>query len=289
MRKMTSNARIVASNPWFVILASISSIAGFFWYIHDRIVQYPPVLSGAYFTVSLIFLLSGIIYSLKIRSENVALRNIASTFNEINHIYRDSLKNMFGGNEPVNNPEDLLAEEERVLRSVCQRIENIFIRVINRDCMVTIKLLLKEDSGKYFAHTYVRSLEDCARDKPKRIKYEVGTGANAAFDTALRKGPNGIPSHFFSPDLQKEAHYSNARQHYDKLYRSAIVVPIRGVNKGKEGTHEEYDMIGFLCVDTLSTHRLNNGYHLQMVCSLAGQMYNFMSLMRGNYTVFGRV
>lgn len=285
MRKVTSEARKVASNPWFVILASVSSIAGFFWYLHDRVVQYPPVLSGLYFAISLLVLLAGIFYSLKVRSENVALRDIAFTFNEINHIYRDSLKDMFGGNDPIYNPEDLLAEEERVLRSVCQRIENIFIRVTNRNCMVTIKLLLKECDGRYFAHTYVRSLEKSGRDKPERKKYEVGTGANTAFDKALQKRPDGIPSHFFSPDLTKEEGYFNERQHYDKLYRSAIVVPIRGVNKGKEGTNEEYDMIGFLCVDTRSTHRLNGGYHLQMVSSLAGQMYNFMSLMRGKYTV----
>lgn len=285
MRKVTSEARKVASNPWFVILASVSSIAGFFWYLHDRVVQYPPVLSGLYFAISLLVLLAGIFYSLKVRSENVALRDIAFTFNEINHIYRDSLKDMFGGNDPIYNPEDLLAEEERVLRSVCQRIENIFIRVTNRNCMVTIKLLLKECDGRYFAHTYVRSLEKSGRDKPERKKYEVGTGANTAFDKALQKRPDGIPSHFFSPDLTKEEGYFNERQHYDKLYRSAIVVPIRGVNKGKEGTNEEYDMIGFLCVDTRSTHRLNGGYHVQMVSSLAGQMYNFMSLMRGKYTV----
>lgn len=284
--RVTSKAKKVASNPWFVILASISSIAAFLWYVHDQIVQYPSVLSLIYLSISLLVLLAGIFYSLKVRSENVALRDIASTFNEINHIYRDSLKDMFGGTNPVDNPADLLAEEERVLRSICQRIENIFIRVINRNCMVTIKLLLKEQSGRYFAHTYVRSLENCARDKPERRKYEVGTGANTAFDKALQKCPNGIPSHFFSPDLKKEDGYFNERQHYDNLYRSTIVVPIRGVNKGKEGTNEEYDLIGFLCVDTKSTHRLNNGYHLQIVSSLAGQMYNFMSLMRGKYTVF---
>jgi len=286
MQKVPSKARKVAEHPWFVILASVSSIAGFFWYLHDRVAQYPPVLSGLYFTISLLVLLAGIFYSLKVRSENVALRDIASTFNEINHIYRDSLKDMFGGNNPVDNPEDLLVEEERVLRSVCQRIENIFVRVTNRNCMVTIKLLLKETDGRYFAHTYVRSLENCPRDKPERRKYQVGTGANTTFDKALQKCPNGIPSHFFSPDLTREEGYCNERQHYDKIYRSAIVVPIRGVNKGKEGTNEEYDMIGFLCVDTKSTHRLNDGYHLQMVSSLAGQMYNFMSLMRGKYTVF---
>lgn len=286
MKKGFSKAHKLAENPWFIILASLASIAGFFWYLYDRVVEHPPILSGVVFAVALLLLLVGIFYSLKIRSENFSLRDVASTFNEINHIYRDSLKDMFGGTDPIDKPEDLLAEEERVLRSVCQRVENIFIKLTNRDCMVTVKLLLTEADGRHFAHTYVRGLENCVRDKPGPKKYEVGTGANTGFDEALRKRPDGVPSHFYSPDLTKEEVYFNERQHYEKLYRSAIVVPIRGVNKGKEGTDEEYDMIGFLCVDSQSTHRLNAGYHLQIVSSLAGQMYNFMSLMRGKYTVF---
>ncbi len=96
----------------------------------------------------------------------------------------------------------------------------------------------------------------------------MGTGANTAFDKALQKRSEGTPSHFHFPDLTKEENYSNERQHYEKLYRSVIVVPIRGLNKGKDGTEEEDDMSGFVCVDTESTHRLNDGYHLQMMSSV---------------------
>ena len=285
MRTFTSEASNLASNPWFVIIASVSSIAGFFWYIQDQIKQNPPILSVVYLTLSIILLLAGIFYSLKIRSENATLRKIAYTFNEINHIYKTALKDMFGENEPTYNPEDLLEEEEKVLRSVCQRIENIFIQVIGRECLVTVKLLLNEKDGKYYAHTYVRSQEMCTRDNDGRKKYEVGTSANTAFDTALQKRSHGYPPHYFSPDLLKEKEYSNERQHYNRHYRSTIVVPIMGNNKGHEGTEREFDRIGFLCIDTPSTYRLNDGYHLQMISSLADQMYNFMSLMRGKYTL----
>lgn len=79
--------------------------------------------------------------------------------------------------------------------------------------------------------------------------------------------------------------YKNQRQEYPRFYRSAIVVPFRGHNKGREGTDQEYDLVGYLCVDTKSVNWLNDGYHLQIMMSLANQMYNFMSLMRGKYTV----
>jgi hypothetical protein len=287
MTKFTGGAKTIASSPWFIIIGSISSMGGFFWYLYDRISQSTSLLSGIYFGISLIVLLIGIFYSIKIRSENIALRQIAGSFNEINGIYRDSLKDMFGGNNPVEKPEDLLEEEKTVLRSVCQRIENIYMQLIDKECTVTLKLLVKDEEGRYFAHTYVRSIEKSSRDKPERRRYRVGTGANTAFDEAMfKKQIDGSPSHFYSPDLTK-GHYCNERQRFKKFYRSTIVVPIRGSNKGKEGTNEEFDMIGFLCVDTNSTNRLKKGYQLQIMSSLAGQMYNFMSLMRGKYTVFG--
>ncbi|MEW8525173.1 MAG: hypothetical protein AB2552_19180 [Candidatus Thiodiazotropha endolucinida] len=286
MKLVTKHAHALSGNPWFIIIGTISSISAFLWYMYDKALNYPTVLSGIYLFASVSILLVGVIYSIKVRSENYALRKIAETFNEINHIYRDTLREMFGGDDPVTNPVDLLVEEERALRSVCQRVENIFSRVINRDCMVTIKLNVKEDDGRYFTYTYVRSLDNSKRDKPIRRRYEVGTGANTGFDVAIQKRVDSNPSHFYSPDLTKEHGYSNERQHFEKCYRSTIVVPIRGVNKGMEGTDLEFDMIGYLCVDTKSTHRLNDGYHLQMMSSLAVQMYNFMSLMRGRYTVF---
>lgn len=283
MKKSIQKVDKLAKNPWFVIAGTVITIITFVWYVYDRITLNQPTLSLFILVISIIFLSIGMFYSLKVREENFVLQQIASIFNEINYIYRDSLKNMFWGDSPIENPSDLLVEEEKVLRGICQRIEKIYSQLIKKDCLVTIKLVI-EESGKSFAHTYVRSLENCTRDNP-RIKYAVNTGENTAFDTAMKQLPNE-PDHFYSPDLTKEENYSNARVNYDKLYRSTIIVPIRGINKGKEGTNKEFDMIGFLCIDTKSINRLKKGYQIQIASALAGQMYNFMSLMRGKYTVF---
>jgi hypothetical protein len=78
--------------------------------------------------------------------------------------------------------------------------------------------------------------------------------------------------------------YRNERQDWKNFYRSAIVVPIRFVNRPAVGPVVSDD-IGFLSVDTKSTHRLNDDYHLEYLAGLADQMYNFMSLMRGKYAV----
>lgn len=265
----------------------MASIAAFLWFVYDKIQQTPSILSGTVLAATVLILSSAYVYSIRVRTENIALRSISEIFFDINQIYKNKLRENFGGECPVTNPEDLLAEEKLVLSGVCQRIENIYSRVINRNCMVTVKLVTQENDRLY-AHTYVRSQDLCDRDNPSRIKYAVQTGENTAFDEALKKRPDHRPPHFFSADLvkdEKEGRYSNQRQHFERYYKSAIVVPIRGANKGKEATSSEFDLVGFLCIDTLSVNHLNSGYHLYMLSALASQMYNFISLMRGKYIV----
>lgn len=286
MKVATSKLHVIANNPWFVTFAGSASIVSFIWFMYEKLSSKPYLLSGAILFLSLFFLFGGYVYSIKVRTENIALREIAGIFNQINHIYRDTLRDMFSGEQPTTDPNDLLVEERKTLLSVCQRVSYIFNRVVGHECMVTIKLLTEENNKKY-AHTYVRSLEKSERDKPTMLKFEVGTGENTAFDEAVRPRTDDKPSHYYSSDLSKEIKkgYSNQRQHFQRFYRSTIVVPIRGRNKGKEGTDDEYDMVGYLCVDTKSVNRLKNDFRLQMLSSLSGQMYNFMSLMRGKYTV----
>jgi len=155
--------------------------------------------------------------------------------------------------------------------------------------MVTLKLVTTENESCY-AHTYVRSLELSNRDFPERHKYAVGSGENAGFDQALAEREDGLPSHFYSPNLgksQKANGYTNQRAHFIRFYNSTLIIPIRALTKSEEKAERKrkFDLIGFLCVDTLSTNRLNNGFHLFILSALADQMYNFMSLMRGKYTV----
>lgn len=289
MKLATRKLNEIATNPWFIILAGIASIGGFIWFLYDKITATSSLqqnlVSKIFLYSSIVVLVVGYIYSIKVRNENISLRRIAETFCHINNIYRDTLRELFHGDTPITNPTDLLNKEEETLKSVCQRIEKIFSRVINRDCLVTIKLLTKEDNGRIFANTYVRSTSNCERDKEDSNKYLVDVKKNTGFYSAMQKRSDGRPPHFYSGNLEREKDYCNERQHYTRYYKSALVVPIMGINKDQEGTSDEHDLIGYLCVDTLSKNRLNNGYHLYMISSLASQMYNFISLMRGKYTV----
>ena len=215
----------------------------------------------------------------------MALQDIYESISEINEIYRDTLKALFSGQDPITDAATLLEEEKNTLSAVCERIENIYSRLIKRHCMVTVKLLIEENQRSY-AIMLTRSEKKSSRERGPRNRYEVGTGANIAFDKATMKRNGKKSSHYHSSDLSKEGNeYSNQRQNYMEFYRNVLVVPIRATNVGEEGTDHEFDNIGFLCIDTNSTNRINDGYHLHMLTSLSNQMYNFMSLMRGKYTV----
>ena len=274
----------LATSPWFLVVSDSSSTLAFVWFLFEKVSNKPSIYSIALLSISLVVLFIGYFYSIRVRSENIALRQTSELSCEINGLYRDTLKTLFSGENPITSPSILIEKEKEILSAVCQRIENIFSRILNRKCTVTIKLLTTED-GRSYAQTLTRSVSKSVRDENK-LKYQVGTGENTAFDVASEKGIGKKPPHYFSPDLEKEDHYMNQRQKYIEYYRSVLVVPIRGTNYGKEGTREEFDNIGFLCIDTQSTHRLNDNNHLYMITSFSCQMYNFMFIMRGRYTVF---
>lgn len=288
MRPVVKHLSVVANNPWFMVIAGLCSVVGFVAYLYEKIDPQFGSLAKVGAVVAFLPMLFGYFYSIRVRSENIALRSMARLFYEINEIYKSKLQESFFGSSPLTNPGDLIATEKLVLRSVCHRIENIFSSAIDRQCMVTVKLVLEKDE-KIFAQTYVRSQELCPRDNPERTLFEVKTGQNRAFDAALMPRADGRPAHFFSADLSKLTHsdsdYSNERQHYISYYKSVLVVPIQGERSAGGAKPTEPDLLGYLCVDTLSTHRLNDRYHLYMLAALSHQMYNFMSLMRGRYTV----
>ncbi len=209
--------------------------------------------------------------------DNYRLRQCAYDLHDINHIYRDALSRLFS-NRTQPDPEQFLLVEREVLNSVCVKIANIFVNLIGRKCVVTVKLLTKEDN-RTFCFTWARSDRELLRDTSSVDWYEVGTGANTGFDEALKLRP-ASPSYFYSPDLiAMGPAYSNRREAWQRFYQSTIVVPIHHVVVSEKRT----EALGFLCVDTMSQHRLNETYHVQFLAAFADQMYNFLSLMRRRY------
>lgn len=62
-------------------------------------------------------------------------------------------------------------------------------------------------------------------------------------------------------------------------------MPIHRVTGEQDHHGWKSDNLGFLAIDTPSANRLNNTYHLHLLAAYGHQMYNFMSLMRGKYSL----
>lgn len=285
MTKTTSRIHSVASNPWTIVIANIASTASFLWLVYDKTIAKTPGLASVITSLLAISFFVGLsIYSGRIRSQNIAYQEALRRFHKINHYYRDTLCSLFFGDYPETNPKRLVPLEAQTVQAVCQQVKNIFDAIVRKPCMVTVKLIAEDATGKYCS-TYVRSENICERDQEEPIRYDLGSGVNTAFDKALQTRTDGECACFCSGDLTKEQNYNNQRQRWGRYYRSVIVVPIRARRTGVGGKSEFPDDIGFLCVDTLSQNRLNKTYYVHLLAAFADQMYNFMSLMRGKYNV----
>jgi hypothetical protein len=278
------------NSSWVAFLGSVASVISLIWFAYLEINHAPQmtvwvVLLGA----SLAFFVGAGIYTVKVRQENREFCKFMGTLHQINHDYRDALSAAFKFNPASSNATEegyvkyLDKWEEKTIKGVCQKIAEFYTAFTHCKCTVTVKLI-KQLDGKTFCSSYARSEENCKRDTWEPMDFEVGTGRNTAFDKALLYASATI-SHFHSWDLAKETDYRNQRDNWGNIYKSAIVVPIRSVNRERLGTQQSSDDIGFLCVDTPATQRLNNTWHVELLAGFADQMYNFFCLMRGRYTL----
>ena len=274
-------------DTWIAFFGSVASIVSLAWFAYLEIKPSPwAVVAAVLLPLSFIVFLSASIYSIRVRQENRAFRECVKALHRINHDYRDTLCAIFRhtGHKPDLQHRDYATESERkTVKSVCQKIAKIYTGLTHSDCTVTVKLVTRLGE-KMMCETYERSEENCRRDAGPIRQFEINTGANTAFDKAIMYTSEAT-SHFHSSDLMAENSYRNQRDHWADYYRSCIVVPIRSVYLDKIGSKDYSDDIGFLCVDTMSTYRLNNTWNVELLAAFADQMYNFICLMRGKYAL----
>jgi len=281
LKRAFEEVRTFISNFWSPI-AGIIAIFYIVFNVSRYLASHGVYLSFLVFMFFFISIFVVCIFALlEVRRREQALHKVFPKLHEINHIYRDTLCKMFHKDILVRNT-DRLHEEEITLRAVSQRIQKIFVVLIeDNDCVVTIKLIINRENKTRYCFTYTRHEEICIRDNEAQMEYEINGPKgkkNTAFDKALLDTAPNMCSHFFSPNLDEEQGYENQRDNYREYYNSAIVVPIRFINS-------KSDDKGFLSIDTKKTDALNGDYHVYLLSALADQMYNFISLMRKEYVV----
>jgi hypothetical protein len=293
MNEATKHAHTVAQNPWVNLVATVATVASFAWLLYDK-AQAPGAARSwtpiILFTIGLGVFAGFNFFSFRVKKALQDSTRIPHHLHRINHLYRESLSRVCGSFNASPVDEDGLKQEQTMtLTQVCEHIAEIFERLTSKECHVAIKLLQKDADGLY-CETYTRNGGKNERDDVPPKRFRVLTGENTGFDRALLVTAGTKPSHFWSPDLTPgvEKDYQNQRQKFWEAYKSTIVVPIRYVIPSRKGQKDGTDDIGFLCVDTLSRHRLNDGSHVEMLASFADQMYNYISIMRRSYKLLAQ-
>lgn len=128
----------------------------------------------------------------------------------------------------------------------------------------------------------------------KRLDTENGKQtkvfANTDYSSIILGNEHKNQDVFYKQDLKKYdkqlaevgKHYENTTPHWEDYYRAAIVAPIRIANKKLfyKTENESYDILGFLCLDTMSTNvfteqqRENFTYTIKAYSAV---FYNMMS------------
>ena len=286
MRPVTRRVHDFLNNTWTLLVLALFAAVGVVLPFFGDITVGRTFAAWTIHLAATVVLFAALVYSFRVRQENIVLRRVPATVHSVNHNYRDVLCTLFGDRQNPPTDDLRVKAEVRVLESVCQRLAGVFRDLVRMPCMVSVKLITKE-GGQAYCTTLVRSETLCARDAlGETQRFSLNTGANTTLDEALRYQP-GRKSYFYSADLTKEREgsYNNDRRTWKSYYRSEIVCPIRYVKPDVDGRPPTSDDIGFLIVDTLSTNRLNEAFHLELLGACADQMYNFMSLMRGKYSV----
>ena len=216
-----------------------------------------------------------------VHRENLRLRQCAYELHEINHIYRDALGGLFSNNAKTQPPnaDELLLVEREVLNAVCTKVASMFRNLTGRRCVVTMRLITEEDQNK-FCFVWATSDRQSFRDEVPVIKFGLSEKENTAFARALVLRSSS-PSFFHSADLRDASDYEDQRPEWRDLYRSILVVPVQHAIRSLKKS----DVLGFLSVETMSTYRINNGYHVHFLAAFADQMYNFICIMRRRYVL----
>ena len=126
------------------------------------------------------------------------------------------------------------------------------------------------DKDKATVITFSRSknTDKTRKSNDEKQNKSISIKDNTDFYDILDENSSNTNSYFYQSDLVQYAkdlekvgkEYRNTTKHYERYYRGTIVAPIRILRKRLHYVDENngYNIIGFLCVDSLSTNAFRN-------------------------------
>jgi hypothetical protein len=250
----------------FGALAALLGVLAFFRIDAENLPsKLAPLLigAGAFSSLSAVFLV------IRVYLDNRALRRVFTELHEVLHALRDHAVRRNFCTRGVTDQE-VMVEEQRILDNFCREIAEMFSGLTGSRCNVCVTLVSEEKGTKQY-FLWARSRADHLRDLDG-MKFgldEHSTKFN--FATSFNPQENAF---YWCPDLVKEeakGKYKDPLRNWKQHYRSTLVVPIRF----RTGMRE-LELVGFLKVESLSVHRLNNSFHVQLLAGCADALAMFL-------------
>ena len=260
-------------------------------------------IKGLLLLLTILFCFAFLVCIIKIKKYGTVTRNMRQAFsknyyqflhdfrNEYFYILRKHKKKIKKGkkNRRIN---ELTNETRTFLINALDYLCEILHSDTGQKVCACIKLIENTgnvvtniDKNKATVITFCRSkntdLGRLSNDEKENSSIKIKD--NTDFDCIL----NG-QSYFYVSDLQRYDKklrqsnnlYRNTTENYEKYYKGTIVAPIRIKKEHLHYTKEEkgYDIVGFLCVDSLSTSAFRESEHYEyayshIVKSFAAEMY----------------
>lgn len=256
--------------------------------------------------ICILFGLCIIVCGIKIKKYGSLVRNMRHEFannyylflHDFRNVYFDILashKNMIGQNKKIRIEaltKDTVTFIEKALDYLCCIME----KNTGQKVCACIKLIENTgnvtniDKDKATVITFCRSnnTDKNRKSNDEKKNKSISVKGNTDFYDILDEDSQNTNSFFYQTDLLQYdkdlkkigKRYHNTTEDFDKYYRGTIVVPIRVQKKRLHYVPEDngYDMIGFLCIDSLSTNAFRDTdsdreNYSSIVKSFAAEMY----------------
>lgn len=233
-------------------------------------------------------------YMIKYKKLLMGTRKVTtSKFFQFTRNFRNSIFTILNYKLTEKLTVELLTEKtEAFLQIALDEICDIYKEFTHQEVFACIKYIdqvgnIDRDTAtiKTFARSSNTDSERCENDnnneKPVYVK------DNTDFYSILSPNSPNKKSYFYQGNLVKYAenkdnNYNNSTRNWQEYYKSTIVVPISIANKRLYTSNIKhcYNVIGFLCMDSLSTDAFlerEERYNIDLAQAFAAEFYVFLS------------
>ncbi len=219
------------------------------------------------------------------------LFGLKNSFKHLHHVYRESvygnaiilLKEAFAKIHGLRRKGNFSDKDlMETLRFLCNKLQELFQKKTGSNCCVSIKVPVRGSiTENASVHNLCRDSNHIDRDTDqyKKVDHTIigNTPYRVIVNNVLRKNGN---YHYLNNNIPNTKDYHNTSKEVYKNgilpYKSEIVVPIMSF-----GVNNNFDILGFLCVDCEKENVFDEKYDPHMLEGVADGVYDlFLKLIK---------